>query len=78
MRIGVTYDLRSDYRALGYGEEETAEFDAEETIAAICQALSGLGHAPERIGGIRPLTEKLAAGARPRVERKVWEFMGGL
>jgi D-alanine-D-alanine ligase len=64
MRIGVTYDLRSDYRALGYGEEETAEFDAEETIAAICEALSGLGHQPERIGGIRPLTEKLAAGAR--------------
>ena len=24
----------------------------------------GLGHAPERIGGIRPLTERLAAGAR--------------
>jgi D-alanine-D-alanine ligase len=64
MRIGVTYDLRSDYRALGYGEEETAEFDAEETIAAICEALSGLGHTPDRIGGIRPLTEKLAAGAR--------------
>ena len=64
MQIGVTYDLRSDYRALGYGEEETAEFDAEETIDAICGALTGLGHAPERIGGIRPLVQKLAAGAR--------------
>ncbi len=64
MRFGVTYDLRSDYRALGYGEEETAEFDAEETIAAICEALSGLGHVPERIGGIRALAEKLASGAR--------------
>jgi D-alanine-D-alanine ligase len=64
MRIGVTYDLRSDYRALGYGEEETAEFDAEETIAAICAALAELGHAPERIGGVRSLTEKLAQGAR--------------
>jgi D-alanine-D-alanine ligase len=64
MRIAVTYDLRADYLALGYGEEETAEFDAEETIAAICEALAGLGHVPERIGGIRPLTEKLAAGAR--------------
>jgi D-alanine-D-alanine ligase len=64
MRFGVTYDLRSDYRALGYGEEETAEFDAEETIAAICDALAALGHAPERIGGIRPLTERLAGGAR--------------
>jgi D-alanine-D-alanine ligase len=64
MRIGVTYDLRSDYLALGYGEEETAEFDAEETVAALCQALAELGHAPERIGGVRPLTEKLAQGAR--------------
>ena len=64
MRIGVTYDLRSDYLALGYGEEETAEFDAEETIAAICEALAALGHRPERIGGIRPLAARLVAGAR--------------
>jgi D-alanine-D-alanine ligase len=64
MRIGVTYDLRADYLALGYGEEETAEFDAEETIIAICDALSGLGHQPVRIGGIRPLAERLVAGER--------------
>ena len=64
MRIGVTYDLRADYLAQGYGEEETAEFDAEETVIAICQALTGLGHQPERIGGIRPLTERLARGER--------------
>jgi D-alanine-D-alanine ligase len=64
MRIGVTYDLRSDYRALGYGEEETAEFDAEETIAAICEALTALGHQPERIGGIKPLVSRLTAGER--------------
>ena len=62
MKIGVTYDLRADYLALGYGEEETAEFDAEETMAAICDA-SGLGHAPERIGGIRNLTRRLVPGA---------------
>src|ERR1700761_1843182 len=64
MRIGVTYDLRSDYLALGFGEEETAEFDAEETIAAVCDALAVLGHQPIRIGGIRPLTQRLAAGER--------------
>jgi D-alanine-D-alanine ligase len=64
MRIGVTYDLRSDYRALGYGEEETAEFDVEETIAAICDALTALGQRPERIGGIKPLVTRLAAGER--------------
>jgi D-alanine-D-alanine ligase len=64
MRIGVTYDLRSDYLAQGLGEEETAEFDAEETIAAVCQALTELGHQPERIGGIKPLTQELVKGAR--------------
>ncbi|MGC9953510.1 MAG: D-alanine--D-alanine ligase [Rhizomicrobium sp.] len=64
MRIGVTYDLRADYLAMGYGEEETAEFDSEITIAAICQALTGLGHEPVRIGGVRKLVERLAAGER--------------
>ena len=64
MRIGVTYDLRSDYLALGYGEEETAEFDAEVTIAAICAALTGLGHEPVRIGGVRQLARALAEGER--------------
>jgi D-alanine-D-alanine ligase len=64
MHIGVTYDLRSDYRALGYSEEATAEFDAEETIAAVCAALGGLGHRVERIGGVRPLAAALVAGRR--------------
>jgi D-alanine-D-alanine ligase len=31
----MTYDLRDDYLAEGYGEEETAEFDHPATIAAI-------------------------------------------
>lgn len=64
MLIGVTYDLRADYLAMGYGEEETAEFDAEETIVSICDALSALGHRPVRIGGIRKLTEALVRGER--------------
>ena len=64
MRIGVTYDLRSDYLALGMSEEDSAEFDSEVTIASICQALAGLGHEPVRIGHIRALTQKLVAGER--------------
>src|SRR6185436_3093189 len=64
MRIGVTYDLRSDYRAMGYGEEETAEFDSEVTIDAICEALAGLGWKVNRIGNVKKLVEKLAAGER--------------
>ncbi len=64
MRIGVTYDLRSDYLAMGYGEEETAEFDSEITIAALCDALSSLGFVPNLIGGMKKLAERLAAGER--------------
>ena len=64
MRIGVTYDLRSEYLAMGYGEEETAEFDSEVTIEALCAALVGLGYSPVRVGGVVSLTERLAAGER--------------
>ena len=64
MRIGVTFDLRSDYLAMGYGEEETAEFDSEVTIAALCDALNGLGFVADRIGGVKKLAERLAAGER--------------
>src|SRR5271170_2108234 len=64
MRIGVTYDLRADYLAMGYGEEDTAEFDSEATIAALCEALASLGYEPARIGGVRKLAEKLVAGER--------------
>lgn len=64
MRIGLTFDLRADYLAQGYGEEETAEFDSEVTIAGLCGALAELGHAPVRIGNVRRLTERLARGER--------------
>jgi D-alanine-D-alanine ligase len=64
LRIGVTYDLRSDYLAQGFSEEETAEFDAAVTIDGLCDALTGLGFDPVRIGGIKKLTERLAAGER--------------
>jgi D-alanine-D-alanine ligase len=64
MRFGVTYDLRTDYLAQGFGEEETAEFDSEITIAAICGALEALGHEPVRIGSVQRLAEHLVAGER--------------
>ncbi|MCU0590016.1 MAG: D-alanine--D-alanine ligase [Desulfobacterales bacterium] len=64
MRIGLTYDLRSEYLALGYSEDETAEFDRDETIHGIESALWRLGHETDRIGHIRRLVERLAAGHR--------------
>jgi D-alanine-D-alanine ligase len=62
--VGLTYDLRSDYLALGYGEDETAEFDRPDTIEAIEGALQSLGHRTVRIGHVRQLTARLAAGDR--------------
>jgi D-alanine-D-alanine ligase len=60
----MTYDLRDDYLAEGYGEEETAEFDHPATIAAIEDALRTLGHKTERIGHIRALAKRLVADER--------------
>ncbi|MDH5753438.1 MAG: D-alanine--D-alanine ligase, partial [Deltaproteobacteria bacterium] len=42
MLIGLTYDLRQDYLELGFSEEETAEFDAPETIEALEEVLRSL------------------------------------
>ena len=64
MRIGLTYDLRADYLAAGYGEEETAEFDRPDTIEAVADALRTLGHEPDRIGNAWRLVERLARGDR--------------
>jgi D-alanine-D-alanine ligase len=62
MYVGLTYDLRSDYLAMGFGEEETAEFDQIGTIDAIDDALVRLGHTTDRIGHARQLIDRLARG----------------
>lgn len=64
MIIGITYDLRDDYLALGYSEEETAEFDKLDTVIAIEQALRGQGFETDRIGNIRALAQQLVSGNR--------------
>ncbi len=64
LKIGLTYDLRDDYLASGFGEEETAEFDRVETIEAIEQALQSLAYETDRIGNIMSLTARLAIGDR--------------
>ncbi len=64
MRIGLTYDLRADYLALGMSQEDSAEFDSEVTIAALCAALESMGHDTFRIGHLKALVGRLAAGER--------------
>jgi D-alanine-D-alanine ligase len=78
MLIGFTYDLRSDYLALGYGEEETAEFDKEETIAAIESELQKLGHRVERIGHVKALAARLTAGDRWDLVFNICEGLRGV
>ena len=64
MRIGLCYDLKSDYLAAGFAPHEVMEFDEEGTIAGIEEALRGLGHRVERVGRGTELTRRLAAGER--------------
>ena len=78
MRIGITYDLRSDYLELGYGEEETAEFDRADTIDAIETTLRALGHETERIGNVLGLTRRLAFGARWDLVFNIAEGLHGI
>lgn len=78
MKIGITYDLRSEYLADGYSEEETAEFDREDTIQAIEEALRADGHQVERIGRIHNLVRKLASGERWDLVFNIAEGLYGL
>jgi D-alanine-D-alanine ligase len=77
MRIGLTYDLRSEYLAMGYSEEETAEFDRDDTIASIETALAACGYETVRIGHLRSLVARLAAGERWELVFNVAEGMCG-
>ncbi|MDA8091303.1 MAG: ATP-grasp domain-containing protein [Nitrospiraceae bacterium] len=64
MRVGLIYDLRKEYVEMGFSEEETAEFDSEETIGALSETIAGLGHEVCRIGHIYELSRRLALGER--------------
>lgn len=77
MTVGLTYDLRDEYLAMGYTEEETAEFDRISTIEAIENTLQELGYKTERIGHIKTLVNKLARGERWDIVFNIAEGMYG-
>lgn len=64
MRIGLVYDLRDDYRALGYSEEQTVEFDSISTVEGMEGALQRLGHEVDRVGRGQALAKRLVMGER--------------
>jgi D-alanine-D-alanine ligase len=77
VRIGFTYDLKDDYLALGLGEHEVAEFDSPDTITAIENALTALGHQVEKVGHVRALAARLVAGWRCDLVFNIAEGVAG-
>ena len=78
MRVGLTYDLRSDYLKEGYSLEETAEFDKEDTIDGLARAIAAHGHEIDRIGNVRALVARLAKGDRWDLVFNIAEGMHGI
>jgi D-alanine-D-alanine ligase len=78
MTVGITYDLRSEWLAMGYSELETAEFDREETVDSVESALRADGFATERIGNFRSLMAALASGRKWDIVFNFCEGMLGL
>lgn len=64
MKFGLTYDLRSWYLDRGFSMEDTAEFDKQETVDALENALKIMGHETEPIGNAFQLIEALASGKK--------------
>ena len=64
MKVGFTYDSKAEHIARGVSPEEAAEVDSEETIDGIETALRTLGHDVDRIGDVKSLVKRLAAGDR--------------
>jgi D-alanine-D-alanine ligase len=62
MHVGITYDLKDEYLKLGYSSEEVAEFDREDTIAALEASIQRAGHTTTRIGRAQTLMARLAQG----------------
>lgn len=65
LRIGFTYDAKDDYAIKpGDAPDKYAEFDFEETIVEIVNALATSGHEIVRIGHAQSLLDKIAGGER--------------
>ena len=62
--IGLVYDLRDDYLADGYTEDQVAEFDTRDTIDRLAGGLSELGYEVDRVGSGRALCRRLVDGDR--------------
>ena len=77
LSIGLAYDLRADYLADGHSEESVAEFDSEETVAALESTIAGLGYKTDRIGNAKALCKRLVSGDRWDLVFNIAEGLSG-
>jgi len=77
LQIGLVYDLRKEYLAAGYSEEQVAEFDSEDTIESLEKTMRSLGHEVQRIGNARTLCSRLSAGERWNLVFTIAEGVSG-
>jgi D-alanine-D-alanine ligase len=75
--VGLVYDLRSEYLAQGFSEDDVAEFDSDVTLEALEETIQQCGYRTERIGNGKALSLKLAAGQRWDMVFNVAEGIGG-
>lgn len=60
MRVGLAFDLRTDFESAAQGpEDRLEEYDSESTVNALAEALSALGHEPVRLGGGRKFLQAI-------------------
>ncbi len=60
MKVGITYDLKSDVPApAGAPDDYQEEYDSPATVEAVAAVLRGLGHEATKLGDGRPLLQRL-------------------
>jgi D-alanine-D-alanine ligase len=64
LSIGLCYDLKEDYLSAGFAPEDVLEFDSEDTVLGLEEALASLGHNVERVGRGLELARRLVGGER--------------
>ncbi len=78
MKVGLTYDLKDDYKDAGLDPETIAELDSIDTVEGIEAAIQAMGFETVRIGHIKNLVAKLAAGERWDLVFNITEGLYGI
>ncbi|KAK6533744.1 hypothetical protein TWF694_002675 [Orbilia ellipsospora] len=60
LKIAYLAEIREDYKAHGYSNEECSELNSYDTGSGIISSLEELGHTVERVGDIKSLVKRLA------------------